>query len=60
MAPLTPKTKNLVSPLYVSSVGIGTYHVCIGKVSLWVSLVRTIHGGKLDRIPNEEYWLRFV
>lgn len=60
MSPLTPKTKTLVSPLYVLSLGVDTYHICIGKVSLWVSLVRTVHGGELDWIPNEEYWLRFV
>jgi hypothetical protein len=60
MAPLTPKTKALVSLLYVSRLGIDTYHVCIGKMSLWVSLVRTIHGGELYWIPNEKYWLYVV
>lgn len=60
MPALTPKTKALVSLLYVLTLGIDSYHVRIGKVSLWVSLVRTIHGGELNWIPNEEYWLRFV
>lgn len=36
------------------SVEISTYHVRIGKMRLWVSLVRTVHGGELDGIPNEE------
>lgn len=33
---------------------IGTYHVRIGKMRPRVSLVRSVHGGKLDGIPNEE------
>ena len=39
---------------------MSTNHVRIGKMRPRVSLVRTVHGGKLDGIPNEENRLTAV
>jgi hypothetical protein len=56
----TPKTKFDVSYFVFIEPGNDTYHVCIRKMSPRVSLVRTVHRGELDGIPNEEHWLHYI
>lgn len=29
-------------------------HISVGRIRCWVSLVASIHGGKLDRVTNKE------
>jgi hypothetical protein len=50
----TPRTKFQVSFLVLIGLGAATYHVCVRKVTPRVPLMRAVHGGKLDGIPNKE------
>lgn len=52
---LTKQMHQRMDALWVVDVKIPKHSV-VGHICLWVSFMGAIHGGKLDRVPNKEYW----